>query len=181
MPPKGAQSYQPTQLLEAPTFYPSEHEFKNPLAYIASIRPEAEQFGACKIVPPAGCSPRFALDRKGLRFKTRVQSVHELQERSNAEEEFLEQYHAWLKLVRRTWKGSPILNGREVDLYKLHNIVRRRGGYQKISDSKTWKEVCRILQVREMVSHSLRQSGGIFAIQCLRKRIAYEYCLSLKH
>ena len=151
MPPKGNQSFQLTQLPDAPTFYPSEREFQDPLAYIASLRPEAEHFGACKIVPPPGWNPRFALDRKTLRFKTRVQSVHELQERSNAEEDFLEEYLAWLKLVKRTWKGSPMLNGREVDLYKLHNIVRRRGGFQKISDSKTWKEVCRILQVREMV------------------------------
>lgn len=148
MPPKGSQSSQPTQLPEAPVFYPSEHEFEDPLAYIASIRGEAEEFGACKIVPPPGWAPRFALDKKSLRFKTRVQRVHELQERSSAEEDFLAEYHDWLKFAKRTWKGSPMLNGREVDLYKLHNIAKRRGGFQKISDSKSWKEVCRILQVR---------------------------------
>ena len=147
MPPKGSQGSQPSQLPEAPTFYPSISEFSDPLAYIAKIRPEAEEFGACKIVPPPGWSPRFALDRKALRFKTRVQSVHELQERSNAQEEFEQNYHEWLQTVKRTWKGSPMLNGREVDLFKLHKIARRRGGYQKITESKSWKEVCRILQV----------------------------------
>ena len=150
MPPKGSQTSQPSQLPEAPTFYPSTHDFKDPLAYIAKIKAEAEEFGACKIVPPPGWNPRFALNKSTLRFKTRVQSVHELQERSNAEEEFEEQYHEWLRLVKRTWKGSPMLNGREVDLFRLQKVVRRRGGHQKISDSKSWKEVCRILQVRRL-------------------------------
>lgn len=147
MPAKGSQISQPTQLPEAPIFYPSHHDFTDPMAYIARIRAEAEKFGACKIVPPPGWRPRFALDKRSLRFQTRVQSVHELQERSNALEEFQEAYHQWLKLVKRTWKGSPMLHGREVDLFKLHTIIKRRGGYHKVSESKSWKEVSRILQV----------------------------------
>ena len=41
-----------------PTFYPSVEEFSlNPLVYIAKIRPIAEKYGICKIVPPAGWDP----------------------------------------------------------------------------------------------------------------------------
>lgn len=147
MPPKGSQSAQPSQLQEAPTFHPTAEEFRDPLAYIAKVRHEAEGYGACKIVPPKGWDPPFALDRRTMRFKTRVQSVHELQERSSAEDDFEEEYFEWMKLVKRTWKGSPMLNGREVDLFKLQKVVNRRGGFQKVTDSKSWKEVCRILQV----------------------------------
>lgn len=39
-------------LTRAPTFFPSEEEFTDPLDYIEKIRPEAEQFGLCRIVPP---------------------------------------------------------------------------------------------------------------------------------
>lgn len=37
---------------EAPVFHPSVEEFRDPIAYIRSIRSMAEPFGLCKIVPP---------------------------------------------------------------------------------------------------------------------------------
>lgn len=43
-------------LPEAPVFEPSAEDFKDPLAYIAKIRPVAEKHGICKIRPPSVCS-----------------------------------------------------------------------------------------------------------------------------
>jgi JmjC domain, hydroxylase/jmjN domain/C5HC2 zinc finger len=44
----------------APVFYPTVEEFElNPIQYIEQkVRPIAEQYGICKIVPPAGWNPR---------------------------------------------------------------------------------------------------------------------------
>jgi len=46
------------ELPEGPVFYPTIEEFQgNPLHYVEKIRPIAERYGICKIVPPAGWNP----------------------------------------------------------------------------------------------------------------------------
>ena len=42
----------PAQMVEAPIFHPTEKEFQDPLEYIDRIRPVAEKFGLCRVVPP---------------------------------------------------------------------------------------------------------------------------------
>jgi hypothetical protein len=39
-------------MVEAPVFHPTEKEFQDPLEYIDRIRPVAEKFGLCRVVPP---------------------------------------------------------------------------------------------------------------------------------
>jgi histone demethylase JARID1 len=48
-------------LKEAPTFYPTKEEFKDPLRYIEKISPEGEKYGIIKIVPPKDYQPEFSL------------------------------------------------------------------------------------------------------------------------
>jgi len=43
-----------------PTFFPTVDEFEgSPLDYIEKIRPMAQKYGVCKIVPPKGWDPPF--------------------------------------------------------------------------------------------------------------------------
>lgn len=40
------------RVVEAPTFHPTEKDFQDPLEYIDKIKPIAEKFGICRVVPP---------------------------------------------------------------------------------------------------------------------------------
>ncbi|GFY97723.1 transcription factor jumonji (jmj) family protein [Actinidia rufa] len=70
---------------EAPVFYPTVEEFEDTLGYIAKIRPKAEAYGICRIVPPSSWIPPCPLKDKSVwehaKFSTRVQQVDLLQNR----------------------------------------------------------------------------------------------------
>ncbi|XP_010519032.1 PREDICTED: lysine-specific demethylase JMJ18-like [Tarenaya hassleriana] len=70
---------------EAPVFYPSLEEFEDTLTYIEKIRPLAESFGICRIIPPSTWTPTCRLKEKCIwentKFPTRIQNVDLLQNR----------------------------------------------------------------------------------------------------
>ena len=49
-------------LPEAPTFRPTEEQFKNPIEYIKSIAEEGKRYGIVKIIPPDSWNPDLAID-----------------------------------------------------------------------------------------------------------------------
>lgn len=57
-----AKRSRPHGLEEAPTFRPTQEEFKDPFQYIRKISSEAKKFGICKIIPPDSWNPDFAID-----------------------------------------------------------------------------------------------------------------------
>lgn len=67
----------PAQLVEAPTFHPSEKEFQDPIEYIEKIRQTAEQFGICRIVPPSNFKPECKIS-DDMRFTAYNQYVHKM-------------------------------------------------------------------------------------------------------
>lgn len=139
-----------TGLGECPTFRPSPEEWQDPLQYVASIRETAEPYGMCRIVPPNGWNPPFAIDKRSFTFPTRVQFLHELQDKTNtpqAQQSFFDDYQAFLKRQGKSFRKIPHLNGQEIDLFKLSRVVARRGGWKRVTDDKCWKDVARIMQV----------------------------------
>ena len=134
----------------APCFYPTEEEFKKPFEYIDSIRAVAEPYGLCRIRPPKGWKPPYAIDPCAFKFKTRIQCIHELCYRgsgSKSNSEWRSSFSSFLSETGRKWKANPMICGSDVDLPTLHRAVTKRGGYEAVVEKRLWKEVARIVQV----------------------------------
>lgn len=68
----------PHGLPEAPTFRPTEEEFKDPVAYIQKIAPEGKKYGICRVIPPDGWQPPFAIDTEVCLSSRVVSQAHNL-------------------------------------------------------------------------------------------------------
>ncbi|KAB1223863.1 putative lysine-specific demethylase JMJ14 [Morella rubra] len=90
-------------LEDAPVFYPTEEEFEHTLRYIARIRPIAEPYGVCRIVPPSSWKPPCPLKEKNIwesaTFSTRVQRIDKLQNRDSMRKRL--KVHSNMKRKRR--------------------------------------------------------------------------------
>ncbi|KAG9145128.1 hypothetical protein Leryth_008916 [Lithospermum erythrorhizon] len=147
-----------------PVYYPNEEEFKDPLSYIYKIRPEAEKYGICKIVPPESWKPPFALDLDSFTFPTKTQAIHQLQARvaSCDSKTFNLEYCRFLTEQQgKKVKKRVLFEGEELDLCKLFNAVKRFGGYDKVVEEKKWGEVFRFVnssgKIRQCAKHVLCQ------------------------
>ncbi|QHO11012.1 Lysine-specific demethylase [Arachis hypogaea] len=130
-----------TSVPSGPVYYPTEDEFKDPLDYIYKIRPEAEPYGICRIVPPKGWNPPFALDLDTFTFPTKTQAIHKLQARPAASDSmtFDLEYSRFLQdQCGKKSRKRVVFEGEDLDLCKLFNAVKRFGGYDKVVDAKKW-------------------------------------------
>lgn len=147
-----------------PVYYPTEDEFRDPLEFLDKIRPEAEQYGICRIVPPKNWKPPFCLDLNSFTFPTKTQAIHQLQGRcaSCDPKTFELEYIRFLEEhCGRKTKKKVVFEGEELDLCRFFNSVKRFGGYDKVVENKKWGEVFRFVRPRgkitECAKHVLSQ------------------------
>ncbi|XP_075102065.1 lysine-specific demethylase JMJ17 isoform X2 [Nicotiana tabacum] len=148
-----------------PVYYPTEDEFKDPLGFIYKIRPEAEKYGICKIIPPKSWKPPFALDLNAFMFPTKTQAIHQLQARcaSCDPKTFELEYYRFLEehCGKKAAKKRVVFEGEELNLCKFFNSVKRLVGYDKVAKEKKWGEVFRFVRpagkISECAKHVLCQ------------------------
>ncbi|OQR95317.1 histone demethylase [Achlya hypogyna] len=122
-------------------FYPTAAEFENPLQYIASIRDEARKTGICKIVPPKGWRPPFAVNEKKFRFRTRLQPLHCIEGNAREEGRFLEALRMFLYRRGTPMQDPPAIDGKLVPLHLLYRSVVQLGGVVAVDSADLWTDV----------------------------------------
>ena len=136
---------------EAVTFRPSLDEFADPLTYINQIRPTAEAYGICKIIPPKTWRPPFCLDMNEFKFTPRVQRLNELEANTRIKLNFLEKLSNFWELQGHKFR-IPVLERTSVDLYKLYKTVEDMGGVEAVTANKQWSQLVRKLEFKEPTS-----------------------------
>ncbi|KAE8998550.1 hypothetical protein PR001_g19292 [Phytophthora rubi] len=126
-----------------PVFYPTAEEFQHPLKYISSIRHIGMQAGICKIVPPTGWRPPFAINEKTFRFRTRVQQLNCIEGHSRAEGQFVEALRLFLYQRGEPMKELPRADGQLVNLRLLYKMVVALGGFDAVCAGGRWEQVVR--------------------------------------
>ncbi|CAH7488179.1 Kdm5d [Phodopus roborovskii] len=129
---------------ECPVFEPSWAEFRDPLGYIAKIRPIAEKSGICKIRPPADWQPPFAVEIDNFRFTPRIQRLNELEAQTRVKLNYLDQIAKFWEIQGSSLK-IPNVERKILDLYSLSKIVMEEGGYEAICKDRRWARVAQRL------------------------------------
>ena len=148
----------PHGLQEAPTFRPNDEDFQDPFDYIRRIRPEAEKYGICKIIPPDSWQPAFAINTEKFFFKTRRQELNSVEGGTRTNLQYLDQLAKFHKQHGMNLNRFPSVDKRPLDLYKLKKAVECRGGFEKVCKLKKWAEIGRDLGYSGKIMSSLSTS-----------------------
>lgn len=120
-------------IAEAPVYYPTVDEFRDPIAYVQRITPEASKFGICRIVPPEGWANPTQFDfASPRRFPTKLQRMNLMQEgRSMADGQFYNarEYKVMADGFKAAWmarRGTTADADLESDYWKLIKCADRQ-------------------------------------------------------
>ncbi|KAG5438790.1 hypothetical protein PCANB_002510 [Pneumocystis canis] len=161
----------------APTYFPTEEEFKQPLKYIESIREEGKKYGIIKIIPPKGWKPTFSIDSETFLFRTRKQALNSMEGGFRANLAYLDQLFKFHKQHSSPIKSFPTIDKQPVDLYQLKRAVESRGGYHKACEKKRWEEICRELGYS---GNNRYFSNAVFSLKTIYQKYNLPYDIYLE-
>ncbi|XP_069365098.1 protein Jumonji [Maniola hyperantus] len=128
------------RMRNAPTFYPTEREFKDPIEFYKKIATKAAQYGLCKVVAPPNFRPQCAT--AGLeRVVTEVQYPARFFKRWGEGTRALSAIRSYLAFHSVYFDRPPLVDGMEVNLPNMFKIVKKHGGFKEVSMKKKWTKV----------------------------------------
>ncbi|KAF6825052.1 PLU-1-like protein [Colletotrichum plurivorum] len=165
----------PHGLEDAPTYCPTEEEWKDPVEYIKKISPEAKNYGICKIIPPDSWNPEFAIDTEvgftesgpeaiallryeRFHFRTRKQELNSVEGSTRANISYLDALAKFHRQQGNNLHRLPYVDKKPLDLYRLKKAVEARGGFDKVCKLKKWAEIGRDLGYSGKIMSSLSTS-----------------------
>ncbi|XP_068602860.1 lysine-specific demethylase 5C [Brachionichthys hirsutus] len=129
---------------ECPVFEPTWEEFRDPLGYIAKIRPIAEKSGICKIRPPTEWQPPFSVELDSFRFTPRMQRLNELEAETRVKLNYLDRMARFWEIQASSLK-IPHIERRILDLFSLSKVVTDEGGFEMVCKERHWSRVAQRL------------------------------------
>lgn len=136
----------PFGLEECPAYRPTIEQFKDPMRYIQSISGEAAEYGICKIIPPEGWEMPFTLDTELFHFRTRLQRPSQLEATSRDRMNFLDKLYRYHKQQGDPNASVPTIDGKALDLWRLHREVTTRGGFSIVNAKNLWSHLAVLLK-----------------------------------
>ncbi|OZC09096.1 PHD-finger [Onchocerca flexuosa] len=139
----------------APTFYPTEEEFADPISYVAKIKPEAEKYGVIKVKPPPSFRPPFAIDSEKFNFTPRIQKLNQIDALIRARLIFDAQLASYWHMQGYTLE-IPTVDNKYVDFYNLYKVVMETGGADTVSAQKRWSYITKKLGFKQQRTNKIK-------------------------
>ncbi|EFN64929.1 Protein Jumonji [Camponotus floridanus] len=149
------------RVVEAPTFHPTEKDFQDPLEYIDKIRPIAEKFGICRVVPPPNFKPECKVS-DDMRFTAYNQYVHRMLHRWGPNVKEMMAIKKYLATQSITLTQPPWIGGMEVDLPHLYQTVQNLGGLKEVIEKKKWQKVADGMKIPKSAQDRVTKLDDIY-------------------
>ncbi|KAL3100378.1 hypothetical protein niasHS_001681 [Heterodera schachtii] len=141
----------------APTFHPTEEEFADPISYVAKIKPQAQQFGLIKIIPPPSFRPPFCIEPAKFEFVPRVQRLNEIDALFRLRIIYINKLVHFWKYSKDQQFRIPYIDNKYIDLYRLRQMVDEEGGLKRVNDARRWAHIAKCLGFRGNAGQTMRQ------------------------
>lgn len=151
----------PTQMVEAPIFRPTEKEFLDPMEFIDRITPIAARFGICKIIPPASFKPECRVS-DDMRFTAYNQYIHKMLHRWGPSTKELSAIRKYLATQSVVMNHPPWIGGMEVDLPRLYHTVQDLGGLKEVIEKKKWTRVAEEMCIPKLAQDRVTKLDDIY-------------------